>query len=244
MNRRRSTWHPISQPCARVYETAPPRSVIAPFVRLSPFVFLVFLMIPAGCSPVSRSNGVVEPPDEHHPTSESWDVRFVISETVEEVGESRPRLVMEAGYMATFDDDSTFTVLRPDVEEGESDVLAVIFDPSRGDTSAVVRAHEIVYREAEGIFDATGDVRVEARDDRRLWSDRLHWDERERQIRAPGFVRIISPSERIEGYNMVSDEDLDNYRLERVTGEAEIEEASGADEPTVIRDPEDRQEVR
>ncbi len=151
---------------------------------------------------------------------------------------------MEAGYMATFDDDSTYTVLRPNVDEGESDVIAVIFDPAANDTSAVVRAHEIIYREADGIFDATGDVRVEARDDRRLWSDRLHWDERERQIRAPGFVRIISPSERIEGYNMIADEDLDNYRLERVTGEAEIEETSGADEPPMIRDSEDQQEVR
>src|SRR5690625_170520 len=244
MNRRRSTWLPISQPCACGYETAPPRSVIAPFVRLFPVVFLVFLMIPAGCSPASRSNGVVEPSDEHHPTSESWGVRFVISETVEEAGESRPRLIMEAGYMATFDDDSTYTVLRPDVDEGESDVIAVIFDPAANDTSAVVRAHEIIYREADGIFDATGDVRVEARDDRRLWSDRLHWDERERRIRAPGFVRIISPSERIEGYNMIADEDLDNYRLERVTGEAEIEETSGADEPPMIRDSEDQQEVR
>src|SRR5690625_7869187 len=95
MNRRRSTWLPISQPCACGYETAPPRSVIAPFVRLFPVVFLVFLMIPAGCSPASRSNGVVEPSDEHHPTSERWGGRFVISVTAEEEGGVGPGLVME-----------------------------------------------------------------------------------------------------------------------------------------------------
>ena len=203
---------------------SPPAAQTTRLVRLSPLVFIIYAIAVSGCSPASRTNGVVELPDEHHPVSESWDVRFVISETVEESGGSRPRLVMEAGYMAMFDNDSTYTLLRPISEEGETDVRAVIFDPELGDTSAVVLAHEIVYREEEGVFDATGDVRVQARDDRHLWSERLHWEEREREIRAPGFVRIVSPSERIEGFNMVADEDLNNYRLERVTGEAEIED--------------------
>jgi hypothetical protein len=156
------------------------------------------------------------------PVSESWEVSFRVSETDPGADGSRPRLVMEAAYMATFEDDSTYTHLEGGFRASDR-VRATIFDKQSGDTSAIVLADRITYNDRDRRFDATGDVFVEATGERTLNSERFFWYERTRSVRAPGFVRIVTPRERIEGYNLDADEDLDNYRLERVTGEAQIE---------------------
>lgn len=127
--------------------------------------------------------------------------------------------------MASFDRDSSYTLLKGAEDEGDGEqVRAIIFDTERRDTSAVVYARRIIYRDETRTFVALGDVYVESRGERRMWSERMEWDEESKQVRAPGFIRIEAPRERIEGYNLEADEDLDNYRIERITGEAEIED--------------------
>lgn len=191
-----------------------------------PSICLIGLILVAGCARSDRPHYAEEEwENDIRPLSESWDVRYTVTEAADRDGTSRPRLNMEAGYMASFEDDSTYTLLTAEDEDDESErVRAIIFDVAAGDTSAIVVARRIIYLDEDRRFEATGDVVVEGRDDRRMWSERLYWNERSQRVQAPGFVRIVTPRERIEGYNLHADEDLDNYTLERVTGEAEIEE--------------------
>jgi hypothetical protein len=176
------------------------------------------------------------------PSSESWDVSFFVTETDLGAEGSRPRLHMRAAYMATFDDDSTYTILEgAPPADGGAQVSATIFDKGTGDTSAVVIADRILYLDRDRRFDASGNVLVQATGHRTLHSERLMWDERSRTVRAPGFVRIETPRERLTGYNLDADEDLDNYRVERVTGEAQIDDEEEAPQSTdaAISEPED-----
>jgi hypothetical protein len=183
---------------------------------------MVVLLLVAGCTRV-EDPWTEEFDRTAFPVSESWDVTFHVSETDLGAEKSRPRLRMDAGYLATFEADSTYTLLEGG-RGGVTQVKATIFDKVSGDTSAVVNADKITYVDRDRRFEAIGNVVVNATGERTLWSERFLWYERTRSVRAPGFVRIVTPRERIEGYNLDADEDLDNYRLERVTGEAQIDD--------------------
>ncbi len=188
-------------------------------------ILILAALAMAGCA---RSDRPPYPEDEFEdevrPVSESWNVVYSVTESASRDSGSRPRLHMDAGYMASYENDSTYTLLMAAESGGDGRVGAVIFDVDQGDTSAVIEAQRIVYMDEDRRFEASGDVVVDGREERRMWSERLFWDESTQRIWAPGFVRIVTPSERIEGYNLDADEDLDNYSLERVTGDADIEE--------------------
>ena len=51
-------------------------------------------------------------------------------------------------------------------------------------------------------------------------------------VRTPGFVRIRTPKENVQGYNLVADEDLETYTLARVTGQVTYEEDTDSDDGT------------
>lgn len=198
----------------------PHRRVFPPWMAV---LAATHVLLVAGCSADDRrAQAMEEWEEETRPVSESWDVRYTVSESDPDDGSSRPRLYMEAGYMASFESDSSYTVLQPSGQEAEPRVSAIIFSAETGDTSAVIAADRIIYRDEHRQFEAEGNVVVDGTEERRLWSERLLWAEADQRLHAPGFVRIQTPTERIEGYDLDADENLDNYVVARVTGEAEI----------------------
>ena len=155
------------------------------------------------------------------PTQESWNVRYHVTETPEGSDRSLPRLEIESTYMATFEaEDSTYTVMESD---SSNRVRAVIFD-AKGDTSATVRATRLMLFDGDRRFEAEGNVDVVTPDEKTLQSEHLVWFEEDRQLRTPGFVRIRTPQERVQGYELVADENLETYTLRRVTGQVTVED--------------------
>ncbi len=152
------------------------------------------------------------------PDQESWDVRLAVSE------DGLPRAHLEAPYLARYERrDSSFSLLQSPPDSLAGRVTAQLFDEA-GDSSATVRADRLFYYDRERRFEAQGNVVVVTPEGKRLESEHLAWREDERRVRTPGFVRITTPTERIQGYDLVADENLDNYRIARVTGEVTIEE--------------------
>lgn len=155
------------------------------------------------------------------PRQESWDVKYVVTETAPDEVSSRPRLDIEANYMATFEtEDSTYTLMLGDSLRR---VLAHLYDEA-GDTSATLQANRLTLFEEEDRFEARGNVVAETPDERILESEHLIWLEKEREVRTPGFVRITTPEERVEGYDLVADENLESYVLRRITGQVILED--------------------
>ncbi|PSQ99092.1 MAG: hypothetical protein BRD48_05140 [Bacteroidetes bacterium QS_9_68_14] len=91
--------------------------------------------------------------------------------------------------------------------------------------SATIRANRIVYHDAAGRFDARGHVVVKTATGKRLEGEHLAWHEEEKRIATPGFVEITTPTDRIQGYDLRADENLDSYQLGRVTGRVTVEDA-------------------
>lgn len=155
------------------------------------------------------------------PQQESWDVRYVVTETDPEAVSSRPRMDIEANYMASYEtEDSTYTIMQGDSLER---VLVHFYDEV-GDTSAALRADRIFLFEEEDRFEAWGNVVAETPDDRHLESEHLVWLEAMREVRTPGFVRITTPKETVQGFDLVADENLETYTLRRITGQVLVED--------------------
>ena len=161
--------------------------------------------------------------EEDEPDQESWDVRLGTSVA------GRPRYQIVAPYMAKYEgEDSVYTLLLPSKESEEMDSLSVrvtayLFD-EEGDSSATIDANRMLYFDEEARFEARGNVVVVTKEKKRLESEHLLWYEAEHEVRTPGFVKITTPTERIQGYGLVSDENLDSYALSRVTGQVTVEE--------------------
>lgn len=151
------------------------------------------------------------------PDQESWEVNLAI----EVDGFRRARL--EAPYVARFvRGDTTYARFGPG--ETVRRIRVYVFDED-GQPSATVESDHLEHLEDRRIFIAIGDVVVESESGRRLEGERLTWHEAAGEIRSDGFVRITTPTERIQGYQLVADESLDTYRLARITGQVEVEDA-------------------
>lgn len=151
-------------------------------------------------------------------------MHFFVSEVPISSKESRPRFEIRADYRAVYErGDSSYTVLTVDSDTSGRFVTAYLFD-ARGDSSATLTAHRVVYYDQQERLEAEGNVVVVTTDGRRLESEHLVWLEAEREVRTPGFVRITMPDEWVQGYGLVADENLETYRLERVTAQRFVEE--------------------
>lgn len=191
-------------------------------VSIPTSLLLAITVLATACSEHAVPPSMDEVRADAEPIQESWGVHYVISEAESQEHESRPRLEILADYMAIFETpDSSYTVMESTADGGR--ILAHIFDEA-GDTSATVHAERLILHEEDRRFEAMDDVVVLAPNDKTLESEHLVWFEDDRTIRTPGFVRIVTPSERVQGYNLLADEDLENYTLAQVTGQVTVTE--------------------
>lgn len=185
-------------------------------VRAS-LIWVVAAFLLAGCA----RRGDTIPSDallEETPAQETWDVTLALS-----MGD-RPRALVRAPYLARFERaDSTFARFGPATQEDTTRVEVEVFDED-GALSATVVSDRLLYFDDERRFVAEGRVVVQTETGKTLRSEQLTWDEARRSLRTDGFVRITTPDERLQGYRLVSDENLETYTLARITGQVTVEE--------------------
>lgn len=178
-----------------------------------------FLLSAAGCERrAATSTDLEDAFNDEAPVQESWNVHMNVNEG------AHPRLRIRAGHMARYEHgDSTYTLLHSPDSAAKRRVVVHLFD-TQGDSSSTIRADRLFYYDEERRFEARGDVVATTAEQKRLETERLLWNEDMRQIRAPGFVRITTPSDRIEGYGLKGGENLQNYNIADVTGQVTLEE--------------------
>lgn len=195
--------------------------------RLVPYIFgsvpffhvILCLFLVSGCF-----ESEVVPPTmddiraEQLPDQESWFATFAV------LNGANPRLQIHADYIAKFEEtDSTYMILKGHPDSLTSRVTALIYDEV-GDSSATIYANRMVYFEEDRRFEAHGNVIVTTTDKKRLETEFLVWLEVERKVQTEGFVRINTPTENIQGYDLNADENLENYQIARVTGQAVVDD--------------------
>ncbi len=152
------------------------------------------------------------------PDQITWEARFSMDEG------GRRRAAITAQKMEQYKtEDSTYSIWRTLVDTNR--VRSYVFD-EQGDSSATIVADSVVFFSQEGRFEAYGNVVVTTQDGRRLNSEHLTWNQADRTIRTRRFVRITTPTERVQGNGLVADEDLETYQIGSFTAEVEVENDS------------------
>ncbi|MEM8485631.1 MAG: LPS export ABC transporter periplasmic protein LptC [Bacteroidota bacterium] len=182
-------------------------------------IFAVVWVALAGCAePDIATPSLQEIQQGPLPDQESWFTQFNV------IDGGKPRMQIHADYMAKFESvDSTYMILEGHPDSLGGRVLAYLFD-EKGDSSATILADQMVYFENERRIESIGNVIVNTTDEKKLETEFLIWHEIDRRVKTDGFVRITTPREDIQGYNLDADEDLENYEIARVTGQALVDD--------------------
>jgi LPS export ABC transporter protein LptC len=168
------------------------------------FAAFGLLLILAGCEE-KLSPSVIPISQNDHPSQESWRSTVIFSDS------ARLKAILWAGYIASYQSRQV-TLL--------DDSVHVDFYNEAGIHSSILTARKGKVNDATQDFEAYTNVVVVSDSGTTLKTDRLFWTNSTRQIHTDAFVDITSPTERIMGQGMVSDQGLKNYRIFKVTGQA------------------------
>jgi LPS export ABC transporter protein LptC len=168
------------------------------------FSVLISAALWAGCG--ERVRPSVTPVQQASiPDQESWKSRVTFSDS------ARIRAVLWAGHIAVFQE-QRYTLL--------GDSIHVDFYNSLGVHTSILTARRGKVNDETRDLEAYDDVVVISDSGTTLKTDRLFWNNATQEVRTDSYVDITSPTERIRGHGMVSDQGLRNYRIFRVTGQA------------------------
>ena len=142
------------------------------------------------------------------PQQESWNSTVTLSDS------GRVKAVINAGYIRVYETPRQ-TLL--------SDGVVVHFFNEEGKRSSVLTSKEGKVNDVNNDLEAYGNVVVVSEDSTILRTEKLFWSNSRQRVHTPEFVKISSPEERIQGRGFEAEQNLGNYRIFHVTGEAKTD---------------------
>lgn len=172
--------------------------------------FLILAMavvVLTGCEEKVRPTVLPEIDSGTLPHQESWNSTVTITDS------GIVKAVIRSGYIRVYEEPRrTFL----------SDGVVVDFFDEEGTKTSVLTSSEAKVNDATNDLEAWGNVVVVSQSDSTvLRTERLFWDNRRQLIHTPEFVRIVSPHEKIQGTGLEAEQNLANYRIFKVSGEAQ-----------------------
>ena len=167
-------------------------------------VVLAVILVAVGCEEKLKPSVVVVN-QEQLPSHESWNSTVVFTDS------ARVEAVLWAGHIAVYATEQ-YTLFSDSVH------IDFFNDLQQHTSTLTARRGRVDDRTKD--LDAYERVRLVSDDGTVLTTDHLLWKNEDRTIRSDMFVEIVSPTERITGQGLVSDQSLKNYRIFRVTGRA------------------------
>ncbi len=140
------------------------------------------------------------------PSQESWNATITFTDS------GIVKAIVKAGHIYSYDN-STVTYL-------ESGVQVDFFDEN-GNHSSVLTSTKGKVDEGTNDLEAVGNVIVRSDSGVVVVTEKLFWDNNRQLIHSPEFVKITSHTEQLQGTGFESDNSLRNYRIFKVTGQAE-----------------------
>ena len=143
------------------------------------------------------------------PSQESWDAKITFTDS------GRVSGILRAGHIAMYPD-RRYTLL-------DSNIVVDFFDEHEHHTSVLTALHGKV-DDGTHDFEAHGNVVVVSDSGTTLKTEELYWENISQKIRTPAYVEITSPTEKIQGHGLESDQGLKHYTILKVTGQAKTNE--------------------
>jgi LPS export ABC transporter protein LptC len=170
------------------------------FRQLGVFLLLVL----TGCEERLRPSVVAVNPT-NMPSQESWRSTVTFSDS------ARVKAVVWAGHISSFRNERV-TMLE--------DSVHVDFYNEVGQHTSLLTSRRGRVNDATEDFEALENVVVVSDSGTTLKTEKLLWTNADRKVHTDAFVDITSPTERIMGQGMVSDQGLKHYTIFKVTGQA------------------------
>lgn len=143
--------------------------------------------------------------------SESWDVNVSLIE------EGLRKVEIRAPY-------GTSRETASGIIMSLSGPVTILVRDSLGAMEVDIRADSARYVTRDGHFTFEGNVFAFTHDNRRLTAETLTWYQKTGDITSSGFVRIVTPTDSIQGYGLVGKADLSEYVLENLSGSIQIQD--------------------
>jgi LPS export ABC transporter protein LptC len=168
-------------------------------------LFLIASATMGGCEEKVKPSILSDIDSKTIPQQESWNSTVVISDS------GKVKAVIEAGYIRVYE------VRRQTLlSEG---VVAHFFD-EKGVATSELHSREAMVDDRTNDFEATGNVVVTSSDSTVLRTEHLYFTNADQLIHTPDDVWITSPKESIQGRGFEAQQNLRNYRIFQVSGEA------------------------
>jgi LPS export ABC transporter protein LptC len=145
----------------------------------------------------------------------------------QQVNNDMPDQICYNMEFAIFDSNLTKTIINSNRAKVYNDRKETILDSgvfvrffnANGIQDGTLKSDTINIDDATKDMIAKGNVIVISDSSRtKLETTKLKWEQSSRQIYTDVYVRITSPTEIIEGIGLISDENLSNYKIFKVTG--------------------------
>ena len=168
-------------------------------------LLIAVLLSAAACRERPQSSPMEDDPYLNVPLHVSYDIDVHFYDSVQ------TRAELLAGRAMIWED-------RKETTLGQG-ITVTFFDRVTGERAAVLTADSAVVDDRSKDMIAIGNVVVVSDSSHTtLRTPRLVWDQRSERIRTDDEVSIISPTERIDGQGMESDQFLTSYRIFKVRG--------------------------
>jgi LPS export ABC transporter protein LptC len=161
-----------------------------------------------GCEEKVKPSILADVDSKTIPDQESWNSTVVLSDS------GNVKAVIEAGYIRVF------SVPRQTLL---SQGVVVHFFDEEGIETSILRSQEAKVDDRTNDLEAIGHVVVTSKDSTVLKTEHLFWDNVKQLIHTPDNVWITSPKESIQGKGLEAQQNLQNYKIFQVTGEAKTQ---------------------
>lgn len=163
-------------------------------------------MVFSGCEEKIKPSALGGLSSASMPSQESWNTTVTFTDS------GIVKAVLKTGHLSMFENSRT-TLL-------DSNVHVDFFD-EYGKHSSVLTARSGKVDEAMNNLEAEGNVVVVSDSGVVVRTEKMKWDNARQRILSDEFVRITSPTERLQGHGFESDQNLRNYKIFHVTGSAQ-----------------------
>lgn len=141
------------------------------------------------------------------PQQESWNSTVTLTDS------GKVKAIIRAGYIQVYEEPR-----RTMLSEG----VVIDFYNDVGIKNSVLTSREGKVNDVTNDFEAWGNVVVVSQEDSTtLRTERLFWDNRKQLIHTTEFVSIVSPTEKIQGTGFEAEQNLNRYRIFRVSGQTQ-----------------------
>jgi len=138
------------------------------------------------------------------PSQESWNTQVVFSDS------GITHAVLHAGHVRIYDKTQQ-TLLDSGVK--------VDFFSSIGAHTSVLTSQRAQVDDRTEDMTAEGNVVVVSDSGTNVYTEKLYWDNKRRKVHSDQFVRVVSPTEIIQGVGFEADQNLSNYTIYKTSGE-------------------------